>query len=213
MKTSKPVLLAAISSMALLFIIASTAQEGTEKTTAPAVKAEKPPVKPVEAKKAAVRGEKSAKEAPVPATNAAPVKIQHAGIGAKVIVSSTHKGEPGEGTADALVDGDLSTRWSSEYSTPQCVTIDLGKVMKISKIRLHWEPACATRYCVSISQDMKQWTSMHFFFNTMAKPEARIDDIDWKNVVARGITLDLQARVSDKWGFSLYEIEVQAREE
>ena len=39
------------------------------------------------------------------------------------------------------VDGDLSTRWSSEFSDPQSIYVDLGASKRIERLILRWEAA------------------------------------------------------------------------
>ncbi len=136
--------------------------------------------------------------------------ITHAAIGAKVTVSSTSKGDDGEAGAEALVDGNLTTRWSSEYSSPQRITIELEKARSIAKIRLYWESAFATKYNILVSQDGEGWTPAHFFFRVGAKRDARIDTCDMKFVKAKHIMIELNERVNKEWGYSLYEVEVLA---
>lgn len=143
-------------------------------------------------------------------TQEAGPKIVHAAIGAKVWASSTSKGTDGESGAAALIDGDLSTRWSSEYSAPQRITIELKKEVAIDKIRLHWEAAYATKYHILVSDDGEGWTPAHFFFRMGKKKDVRVDTCDMKHVKAKYIMVELTERVNDEWGFSLYEIEVLA---
>lgn len=141
-------------------------------------------------------------------TSEAGVKVTHAGVGAEVSVSSTHLGEPGEGSANALVDGDMFTRWSSDYASPQEVTFRFARPLKLSKLRLHWEKAAATKYCVYVSGDGKSWASTYLYMNFGAgEPAARIDEIDMKDASASWLKLDLQDCVNKEWGFSLYEVE------
>jgi len=137
-----------------------------------------------------------------------PRRVEHDGIGANVQVSSTHKEDTGESDASALVDGDLDTRWSSEYSAPQSVVIELDDVSKVNGIRLHWEAAVATYYTISISKDGEKWQRIRRYFTTKREPGPRVDDIDLKQGVARWIRVDLLARVNRDWGYSLYDIEV-----
>lgn len=136
--------------------------------------------------------------------------IVHSAVGAKVTVTSTHAGEPGELPAAALVDGNLFTRWSSDYSQPQEIIVHLDNLMRLNKIRLHWEKASATRYCVYTSPDGKAWKSVFLYMNATEKPVSRIDEIDLHNILASSIRLDLQRCINKQWGFSLYEIEVVA---
>ncbi len=144
-----------------------------------------------------------------PEKKAGPVqKIRHAALGAKVTVSSTSKETEGEDGANALVDGDLKTRWSSEYSAPQHITIDLGKEMALEEIRMHWEAAFATKYQILVSEDGEGWTPAHYFFRLGSKTEPRVDKCKMKGVKARYIMFELNERVNSEWGFSLFEIEV-----
>lgn len=135
-------------------------------------------------------------------------KIKHAALGAKVTVSSTSKDSEGESGPKALVDGDLTTRWSSAYAAPQRITIELGREISISEIRLHWEAAYATKYHILVSDDGEGWIPAHYFFRMGHKTEARVDKCKMKGVKAQYILIELDERVNDEWGFSLYEIEV-----
>lgn len=138
------------------------------------------------------------------------VKIQHAAIGAQVTASSTNMKFPEEKPASALVDGDLSTRWSSDYSGTQNVVVVFAKELKVSKVRLHWENATASKYTLSISVDGgKTWEGQHAFFKPDAKPEPRVDEIKLNGLKANALRLDLLGRVNPEWGYSMYEIEVQ----
>lgn len=164
-------------------------------TPAFAAKAKAPSKKPKE---------KPAVEVPKEAAK----KIQHAAVGAKAKVSSTNKETDGESGAKALIDGDLSTRWSSAYTAPQRITIELTKSISIDRIKLHWEAAFATKYQILISDDGEGWTPAHYFFRMGKDKKARTDSCSMKGVSARFILIELNERVNDEWGFSLYEVEV-----
>lgn len=142
-------------------------------------------------------------------------KTLHAAVGATVEVSSTHLGEPGEGDASALVDGDLFTRWSSEYLEPQQVIINLKTPVKIDLIRLHWEKASAIRYCVYGSSDRgKTWTSIYLYmYSSPGIPDSRIDEIHVNGMELTSLKLDLKNCINKDWGFSLYEVEVVATDD
>ena len=44
------------------------------------------------------------------------------------------------GTAAALaVDGSLTTRWSSAFSDPQWIRVDLGGTASVTRVVLHWQ--------------------------------------------------------------------------
>jgi hypothetical protein len=152
---------------------------------------------------------------PAPAAEQKPAlpdipKIKHAALGAKVTVSTTHQGENGEGGPESLVDGDLQTRWSSEYSEPQEVVVELPTEQKLDKLRLHWEVAAADTYNVLVSADGKEWKTTQTM--TDGKVGPRVDELNMKNTPVKFINLELINRIHDTWGFSLYEIEAVAQE-
>lgn len=132
----------------------------------------------------------------------------HSAVNCKVKVSTTHYGFPGEAGPEALVDGNLLTRWSSDYTEPQELEIELEQPVTVEKIRLHWEKACATRYTVSISLDRVSWKKIYFYRNDDIAPQERIDEINVNKIAARYIRIELEKRVEKNWGFSIYEIEV-----
>ena len=51
------------------------------------------------------------------------------------------------------VDGNTSTRWSSTYSDPQWLQVDLGAVDTITSVTLNWETAYAKAFKVQTSTD------------------------------------------------------------
>ena len=59
------------------------------------------------------------------------------------------------------VDGNLSTRWSSAFSDPQWLQVDLGATHAISKVILSWEAAYATAFQVQESADGTNWTTLY----------------------------------------------------
>ncbi len=156
------------------------------------------------------------KSEPDPPADAEPTarsnRIVHAGMAAKVVVSSTSRAHEGEGPPEALTDGDLTTRWSSEYAEPQKIELRFEEPIVLETVRLHWEQACATRYALAVSADGETWTPLHLHFNPKAKAEARTDEIAGRNTETLALRLDLLGRVHTNWGFSLYEIEVVAKE-
>ncbi|MBN2301838.1 MAG: discoidin domain-containing protein [Lentisphaerae bacterium] len=136
-------------------------------------------------------------------------RIAHAAVNAEVITTSTHTGLPGEGPPSDIVDGDLTTRWSSEYSAPQEVVVNLPKVISVKRLKLFWERASAMKYLVYVSTDGKEWKNIHLAFMKMVnEPVSRIDDIDMKDVPAKMIKLSLLQCINPEWGFSLYEMAV-----
>jgi hypothetical protein len=63
--------------------------------------------------------------------------------------------------ANAVTDGVASTRWSSAWSDPQWIAIDLGGSATISKVVLQWEAAYGKAFQVQDSADGTNWTSLY----------------------------------------------------
>src|SRR5216684_3016639 len=53
--------------------------------------------------------------------------------------------------ASAAVDGNTGTRWSSAFSDPQWLEVDLGATASISQVVLQWEAAYATTFQIQTS--------------------------------------------------------------
>jgi hypothetical protein len=68
----------------------------------------------------------------------------------------------GAGTpASAAVDGNPATRWSSAFSDPQWIRVDLGSSRTICGVTLQWEAAYATAFQIQVSGDGSTWTSVY----------------------------------------------------
>jgi beta-glucosidase-like glycosyl hydrolase len=63
--------------------------------------------------------------------------------------------------ASAAVDGNTGTRWSSAFSDPQWLQVDLGSTATISQVVLQWETAYATAFQIQVSADASTWTSIY----------------------------------------------------
>ena len=63
--------------------------------------------------------------------------------------------------ASAAVDGDAGTRWSSTFSDPQWIQIDLGSTATIDQVTLSWETAYATAFQIQTSPDASAWTTIY----------------------------------------------------
>jgi hypothetical protein len=63
--------------------------------------------------------------------------------------------------ASAAVDGNTGTRWSSAFSDPQWLQVDLGSTATVSQVVLEWEAAYATAFQVQTSPDGTNWTTIY----------------------------------------------------
>ena len=96
---------------------------------------------------------------PTPAPTATPVAGgTNLSQGKTATASSTENG----GTlASAAVDGNTGTRWSSAFTDPQWLQVDLGATHTINKVILNWETAYATAYQIQTSNDGTNWTNLY----------------------------------------------------
>ncbi|HEY4461522.1 MAG TPA: ricin-type beta-trefoil lectin domain protein [Streptosporangiaceae bacterium] len=63
--------------------------------------------------------------------------------------------------ASAATDGNTGTRWSSAFSDPQWLEVDLGSSQPICRVTLNWETAYATAYQIQTSADGTNWTTIY----------------------------------------------------
>ncbi|MEU3348972.1 discoidin domain-containing protein [Streptomyces sp. NPDC006700] len=81
----------------------------------------------------------------------------NAALGKPATASSTENaGTP----ASAAFDGDPNTRWSSAFSDPQWVQVDLGSVQNLCKVDLTWETAYAKEFQIQASANGQTWTTL-----------------------------------------------------
>jgi hypothetical protein len=104
--------------------------------------------------------------------------------------------------AQYAVDGNPATRWSSAFSDPQWMSIDLGSVKAISRVRLNWEAAYASAYQIQVSNDNANWATVY-------STDAAAGGIEDLKVTATGRYIRLYGtRRATPYGYSLWEFEV-----
>ena len=112
-----------------------------------------------------------------------------------VTASSSEAGYP----PSNAVDGSLNTRWSSTFSDPQWIMVDLGSICNISRIELVWETAFARSYSLQTSPDKVTWEDVALIPNG----DGGTDIINC-GIGARYVRLYSTHR-GTQWGVSLYE--------
>ncbi|MET7645236.1 discoidin domain-containing protein [Streptomyces sp. NPDC005426] len=115
---------------------------------------------------------------------------------------TTSSQENGGTPATAAVDGDNATRWSSAFSDPQWIKVDLGSAASVSQIALKWEAAYATGYRIEFSTDDSTWSTA---YSTTTGPGGT----ETLNVsgTARYVRLTGTTRATP-YGYSLWEFQV-----
>jgi len=103
------------------------------------------------------------------------------------------------------VDGNLSTRWSSQFTDTQWISVDLVARQRIQRVVLHWERAYAEAYQIQFSDDGSRWTDAYF----TSISDGQIDNLDLSET-GRYIQVHVTRRATS-WGNSLWEFEVYAQ--
>jgi fibronectin type 3 domain-containing protein len=100
------------------------------------------------------------------------------------------------------VDGSLSTRWSSAFSDPQWLEVDLGATHAISQVILSWETAYATAFQVQASADGTNWTTIY-------STTAATGGTQTLNVTGSGRYVRMYGTArATQYGYSLWEFQV-----
>ena len=104
--------------------------------------------------------------------------------------------------ASAAVDGNTGTRWSSAFSDPQWLQVDLGSSASISQVVLQWETAYATAFQIQTSPDGTNWTSIYSTTTGTGGTQAL-------NVTGTGRYVRMYGtQRATQWGYSLWEFQV-----
>jgi hypothetical protein len=91
-------------------------------------------------------------------TNPGPCGTTNAALNRTATASSA---ESAATAASAAVDGNAGTRWSSAFSDPQWIQVDLGSSQTVCRVTLQWEAAYATAFQVQISSNGTGWTNIY----------------------------------------------------
>jgi hypothetical protein len=105
------------------------------------------------------------------------------------------------GPANA-VDGDTGTRWSSQFSDPQWLRVDLGATATINRVVLRWEGAFARAYKIQTSPDGTAWTDIHTATDGAGGTETLTVSGTGRYVRMYG------TQRASGYGYSLYEFQV-----
>src|ERR1700760_4668143 len=103
--------------------------------------------------------------------------------------------------ADA-VDGNTGTRWSSAFSDPQWLEVDLGSSQSICQVVLNWENAYATAFQIQTSTDGTNWTTIYSTTSGTGGTQTL-------NVTGSGRYIRMYGTArATQYGYSLWEFDV-----
>jgi hypothetical protein len=115
------------------------------------------------------------------------------------VSSVENAGTPGTNA----VDGNPGTRWSSMFSDPQWIYVDLQATYNITRVRLNWEAAYGKSYQIQVSADAANWTAI---YSTNAGAGG-IEDLTGLSGTGRYVRMYGTVR-SGVYGYSLWEFEI-----
>ena len=104
--------------------------------------------------------------------------------------------------ASAAVDGNTGTRWSSAFSDPQWLEVDLGSAQSICQVTLDWETAYATAFQIQVSNDNSTWTTIYSTTTGTGGTQNLTVSGNGRYIRMYGTTRATQ------WGYSLWEFGV-----
>jgi beta-glucanase (GH16 family) len=104
--------------------------------------------------------------------------------------------------ASAAVDGNTGTRWSSAFSDPQWLQVDLGATHTVSRVVLNWEPAYARAFQVQTSTNGTTWTTIY----STTTGTGGVQDLTVSGS-GRYVRMNGTARAT-AYGYSLWEFQV-----
>jgi hypothetical protein len=107
--------------------------------------------------------------------------------------------------AKNVMDGSRKTRWSSVFTDPQWVYVDLGKASRVDSIILVWETAFAKNYSIDVSDDAVNWKTI--YKNESSKGGQENITLE-KPQNTRYVRVYCKERGRKEWGYSLWEIEI-----
>jgi hypothetical protein len=96
-------------------------------------------------------------------------------------------------------DGNIGTRWASDWSDPQWIQVDLGASTPLRHVQLAWETAYATAYQLQVSTDGSTWSTVY----ATTSGDGGFDDLDL-TATARYVRLTGAQRATT-FGYSLWE--------
>jgi len=105
--------------------------------------------------------------------------------------------------AGNAVDGNTGTRWSSAFSDPQWIYVDLQATYDITRVKLNWEPAYGKSYQIQVSSNAANWTTIY----TTTTGAGGIEDLNGLSGTGRYVRMYGTSRAT-VYGYSLWEFEV-----
>jgi acyl-homoserine lactone acylase PvdQ len=115
--------------------------------------------------------------------------------------SGTQSGYP----PSNAIDGDPTTRWASDWSDAQTLTVDLGSAKTVARAILRWEAAYGSAYKIEVSTDGTTWSTVY----STTSGNGGVENVPFPATTARYVRMTGVKRATS-YGYSLYEFELYA---
>ncbi|MCK4799259.1 MAG: discoidin domain-containing protein [Spirochaetes bacterium] len=118
--------------------------------------------------------------------------------------SSNQEQEGHDFNVGLAIDGNMETRWSSDFSDPQWLMVELENKTKIKAVEISWEQASAKDYKIQVSNNKNKWKDVAKIENAPGGEKRLItfDPVETKYVRMYG------EKRNGEWGYSIWEIKV-----
>ncbi len=131
-------------------------------------------------------------------------KLINLALNRPATASSEVTDERGNCPARFVDDGRGGTRWSSDFSDPQWIMIDLGAEKTFRRVTLRWEAAYGKEYTIQVSDDGQKWTDAF----VQKDGHGGTEELIFAPVKGRYVRMYGTKRLNDQWGYSLWEFGV-----
>jgi hypothetical protein len=130
------------------------------------------------------------------------------GGGGGTLLSQNHPAtassvENGGLTAGNAVDGSTATRWSSAFSDPQWLQVDLGATHSVSRVVLNWQTAYGRAFQLQTSTDGTTWTTIY----STTTGTGGVQDLTVTGASGRYVRMYGTQRAT-QYGYSLLEFQI-----
>ncbi len=107
-------------------------------------------------------------------------------------------------------DGDITTRWESEYDDPQWISIDFQSPYYISSLIINWETAAGKTYEIQLSNDST--FSSYNVIASVTDGDGGIDSIITDNTTSGQYLRLYGTERTTGYGYSIWEMEINGSE-
>jgi endo-1,3(4)-beta-glucanase len=98
----------------------------------------------------------------------------------------------------------VNTRWATDWSAPQWISLDLGVSYTLTGAKINWETASAKAYKIQVSTDNVNWNDAY----VQTAGAGGVENITFTAPIT-GRYIRLNATVMNTaWGCSVYEFQV-----